>query len=515
MLTAVLLIFCALAQAPGPGVAPPDSVQRIVLLELDSVAPPDRPYTRYLDLSDIPVGVERDRIRKRVDFAANGTSWRPTFGHAEPVAAGRLLRIDLRQFGWDYASRWKRLRELESRGVRFDLRDAEARRLFLDPWEQLARLDPFFVTGDYEYGHYVRGWLDPAVTAALRRATYSCKPVLRASWVLPRLLTEKKFGGIYSDLLMIPPKEADFYKSLLIDIRRFEGDNYLLRGGAVLGGGPDGVALHNRELQLFPSPYGPSGTGYYWRTFDVNVDARGEKSVLESFRGTLRHDGREAIGTLPNGLHWYRLDDGKGNQAADVPPDIAQVKETPAGLPVRDVRVINAYGCIRCHAPSNGIYPFSDVVRRIFLAPQANLVTKYRDEAAVLEDYYASDLGRIIERQRADYAESLRAACGMTGAEAVGIVGAIEQQIHDPVTPERAAAELGYPADAARVYWLAAALPHKTCGCQYPGSPHLAILATGQPIRRAAWEQSAGDAYRAILHPWEQPAGHPPPPKGP
>ena len=77
--------------------------------------------------------------------------------------------------------------------------------------------------------------------------------------MLPRLLLEKGFGGIYSTLLMIPKVEAEYYKTLLIDVAAFERDNYLLKGGAVLGGGPGGVALHNRELQLMPSPYGAGG----------------------------------------------------------------------------------------------------------------------------------------------------------------------------------------------------------------------------------------------------------------
>ena len=88
----------------------------------------------------------------------------------------------------------------------------------------------------------------------------------------------------------------------------FERDNYLLKGGAVLGGGPGGVALHNRELQLMPMPYGPSELliladlrresrrSVPARRADGNqvlVDGKlVPESDLKAFRGTIVHDGR-------------------------------------------------------------------------------------------------------------------------------------------------------------------------------------------------------------------------------
>lgn len=273
----IFLVFFALSGQ----LATPDAVTRLAFLDVHDATPAeDRRYTRYLSVHAAPSG-DRPVLRKVVTYAANATSFRSGFGTPKPVG-DLLLKLDLRDYGWDYPARSKRLRELERRGADFRFKDVEARRLFLDPWEALGRLDPYFEANHYDAaGHLVIGWIDPAVTNAIRQETYSRKPVLRADWVIGKLLTEKSFGGIYADLLMHPPREADGYKALLIDIEAANRDNQLRQGGAVLA---STVALNNRELRLTYNPY-PLGGGYYWETDDFNSDERGDKSVLERFAG--------------------------------------------------------------------------------------------------------------------------------------------------------------------------------------------------------------------------------------
>jgi hypothetical protein len=493
----VFIVLVLLGQAPAPELMTPEGVWSAAYLDLyDKTEPADRRYTRYLYAPDNSAAYPQI-----VDLAANSTSFRGTLAHVDPIGR-RILKLDLRAFAWDYASRTKRLAELERRGVKFDFKDANERREFLDPWEKLARADPYFVADHYDSGGgYRKGWIERDKVNAARQLTYSLKFVLRADWVLPRLLLEEKLDGIYSTLLMIPKLEDQFYRSLLIDIKAYERDNYLIKGGAVQGGGPVGVSLNNRELQLFNGPY-----GYYYRTFDVNVDARGNKSVLEATKGTLDHDGREAFGQLPNHMLWWRLDNGDGVQAAEVPPEIAQVKESPAGLPIRDTRVLTAYQCFRCHLPNNGIYPFEDIVRKAFLSKQAVLNVKAKNPYAASElataiaDYYDEEMPKTIKRQQEDFAAVLKSACGMTGPEAAHeIVGAIETYLHDTVSPGAAAREMGYPPDQANIAWLGASLPYSYGGVHYEGNPQLAVLASGQPLKRAAWEQSFGDAMRMAI----------------
>lgn len=515
MISILAAILLAAAPDGGPDLAPPDALWSVAFLDLhDRTAPGDRPYTRYLSVANKPANARPDYL-KVITFAGNLTSWRSELARPYLVGGGLLIKLDLRWFGWDYPFRAYRLRELERRGVVFKFKDANERRLFLDPWEKLALLDPFFEVGCYDArGVYIRGWLDPARVNAARHESRSLKFTLRADWVVGRLLQDKKFGGIYSDLLMFPPKEADQYKSLLIDINSVNRDNALRQGGAVL---ESIVALHNRELQLIPSPY-PAYNGFLWQTFDVNIDARGNKSVLESFRGTMVHDGRETIGSLPNRLLWFRLFDGDGNSADVVPEDIAQIKIHQD--PIRETRVINGYACLKCH--ENGIYPFVDVVRRTFLSDAARIKVAGhhgKDEAAAIEDYYASTLGKTIAAQNAVFTARVVECVGVDGATICKLtVDAIESYTHDLVTLDAAAADIGYPVDLARLYFLAASdpalaaatakalrVPGGTLHYCVPdhGNPQLAVLASGQAIRRAAWEQSVGDALRVLAYPWE------------
>lgn len=473
----------------------PDGITRQAFLNVhDETEPEDRRYTRYLSLHAAPAD-QRATLRKTIAYAVNVTSFRSTLGTPRPVGDA-LLKLDLRDYGWDYPSRTQRLAELERRGVRFDLRDAEARRLFLDPWEALGRLDPFFEANHYDaQGHLVLGWIDRDVTNAFRQETYSRKPVLRADWIVGKLLLEKSFGGLYSDVMMFPPREADGYKSLLIDVAAANRDNQLRQGGAVLA---STVALNNRELRLLYNPY-PLGSGYYWETDDFNSDERGDKSVLERFRGETKHDGRETIFSLPNGLQAYRVFDGAGNAVDAVPESIAQIKDPL--LPSRETRVVNSYKCLECHL--SGIRDFADVVRKAFLNPAARLKVRSHDPheadalAEALEDYYSSSLGTTIRRQQDAYRAALQQACGMNGNEtAAAVISAVEVYRYDLVPPEAAAREMGADLDPARLAWLVASGPYTLHGITYPGDPQLAVLATGQPIRRAAWEQSFGDAMR-------------------
>ena len=124
--------------------------------------------------------------------------------------------------------------------MNFNLKDEAEKPALPGPLGKLTLLDPYFAVDKYYYdntyaGPQSEGWIDPKSEKAARLLSYSRKFMLRGDWVLPRLLLEKGFGGIYSTLLMIPKVEAEYYKTLLIDVAAFERDNYLLKGGAVLG----------------------------------------------------------------------------------------------------------------------------------------------------------------------------------------------------------------------------------------------------------------------------------------
>jgi hypothetical protein len=492
----VFIVLALLGQASAPELMTPEQVWSRCLLDLnDNVEPADRPYTRYLYAPD-----DTWPYPQIASYAANSTSFRTEFGQVESLG-GKILRLDLRAFGWDYPSRVKRLAELERRGVNFNLKDVSAHLALLNPWEQLARLDPYFEADRYDSsGQYRRGWINSDMVNAARGLSRSLKFVLRIDQVTPRMLTGKTLGGIYGDLLLFAPKEEDVFRGLLIDVKSINRDSQLRQGGAVL---ESIVALHNRGLEMLPTYYGHGGNKYHWQTYDEKEDATGNKSVLEAFAGTLDHDGRETIGSLPNGLQYYLLFDGKGDAVDVVPESIAQIK-SPLVTPVHETRVINSYKCLECH--TSGIIGFEDVVRKAFLSSAAQLKARAKSPyaaselATALAEYYTSDVPDTITAQQKAYTARLKQCCGMDGVElAKAVIGAVEDYQYSLVTQATAAREQGYPEDFARMTWLGASVPYSYGGYQYAGSPALAVLATGQPIRRASFEPAFGDAMRVAI----------------
>lgn len=510
MIAPLLLVFALGPPVlPGPATVTPDMVWTLAYRDLyGNVKREDRPYTRYFDCHYL-AAEDRDTLRDALDYGLNATSFRTELARVEPVG-DYLLRMDTRRYAWDYGARSRRLAEYERRGATFAFKDDAEKRRFLNAWELLIATEPYGYTDTPGYV----GWIDPGIERAGREQSRSLKFVARGDWALARMLTEPTFGGVYSDLLMFPKAEADFYKAWLVPIKEIERDNQLLRGGAVLKS--LGVAVNNRELQMFPTFYGHGGVAHGWRTLDANtgasfvVNAQGgkdPKSVLRAFKGTIVHDGRESFGTLGNGIFWWQLYDnaskvagGTGNRVDVVPETIAQV-QAPL-LPVRETRVYGGAKCLECHVA--GVKDFEDVVRKIFASDAGRLDTKARDRyladdlAEALEDYYASDLGRMIRTQQDAYLARLKEACGMDGpGTARAVVGTIEAYLRDPVNPEQVARDIGYSPDFARLAWMAGSVPQTIRGVRYQGNPNLAALAAGEGIPRQAYEESFGDAIRS------------------
>lgn len=472
-----LTILAVLAQAPAT------FADSYAVAVADLMARPAdlRRTTRYLSLANIRPS-NRAALTKALTFALNSTSFRSEMVRPESLADGTLLRIDLRSLGWDRDTRAARLNRMRLSGVQFSPT--------LDVWEQFAKADPYYKVTTPHGG---RGWIDPALEYQARQASYSITFILRGDWLLSKLMTDRP-SGFYSDVLMLPPKENDLYRVFGIDVAFVDRENQLKRGGAVL---ESIVALHNRELQQIPSLYGYDDR-FIWRTFDVNVDKAGDKSVLEAFAGRLKLDGREIIGTLPNGLHWYYLANAVGNQVAEVPTDIAQdMRQTRE--PVRDRRVLSPYKCVACHGPQNGTYPFDDVVSKAMLNPAVGILAVFKDKVKLadekerIEEYYLSGLGRQIRRQQDSYAERLKVCNGETGTEnAVNVVSLVEAYPANLVTREQAARDMGLTVPEAVKAW------------RLSGNSQLVVLSSGQPIRRAAWESAFQDAMRAVAWPWEK-----------
>ncbi len=484
------LVAAIFLQAPD---RTPNGLFSAAALDLTERTPPDkRRTTRYLSLQAVPEG-EREAFGKALAFALNSTSFRTILYNPPTLNGGLLVKIDLEALGWDRPSREAKLARLEASGVRFGFTGSE-RESFLDPWETIAVAEPYTRVTQENNGKITRGWVNPQVENSVRQLTYSANFCVRADWLLPRLLLEKADSGFYSQLLMFPPTEAELYKAFGVDIGFVDREAQLKRGGVVF---ESIVARHARELQLIPSLFGLDYK-YIWRTFDFATEDTAEKSVVENLAGTSRHDGREVIGTLSNGLNWYYLADGKGKQVAKVPQDIALNMNEGFKIPIRDRNVTNSYSCILCHGPVGGIIPFSDVIGKAIIDPAIGLLVLGKDKSAVaekrqtLEEYFLSNLPKTIARQQDSYTDRIKELNGLDPAKnAEQLIGFVNKFLWELVTPEQAALEMGETLATATALW------------RRSGNSNLILLASGQPIRRAALERSFGDGARAKLYNWE------------
>lgn len=467
-----------------------------------NVAPDKRRVTRYLSLQAYPEA-DRMKVIQSLDFAINSLSWRSTIVHGVIVGGDRLLyQIDTEALGWDRESRIAQRAEWEKRGVKFAFKDQHEEARFLDPWESMAAREPYFKTSQINARHeLIRGWIDPILEERTRLASYSSNLVLRADWFLAHSLTEKDRGGFYSLLLMIPQTEQELYKVLLIPIETVERAAQLRYGGAVA---KSIVAFHNRGLEVFYSPYG-RGAKYFWRTYDVLRDDLAEKNVNVSLGGTLKHDGRETIGSLPNGMQFYGVYDGKGKQVEVVPQGIAI--DMRRDTLDQDRNVINAVKCVSCHEA--GINPYEDRIGFSILHPQIGLGTFSYDRARAsgrayeLSDYYRiaekGGLAREVLRHQEAYAEAMLDVNEMTPEDnARRVIGWYDAYVYRLIGLNQAAREMGLTIEQARE-----ALRHTEDPARHTPDSTLVVLSSDQQVSRTQWEASFGNAMRAQVFPWE------------
>lgn len=500
----------------------PNDEYALALADLTGqVAPESRFTTRYASLIAVPSDQQAEFLQA-LTFALNSTTTSSQF--YKPTVVGNLVRLDLMALGWDKDFRAEELDRLTAEGIIFNFVSPEIKAKYIDIWESIGQGDPYYRVSN----NFARGWIDPANDLAARAFSGSSKFLVRADWLLSHILLEARDGGYYSQLLLLPNQEKDLYKRFGENIATVERFNQLRRGGATVG--PSIVARHNRELQEIPSNFGYD-LRYIWRTFDFATDADDpQKNIFRSLAGTAVHDGREIIGTLPNGLHWYYVSDGKGVQANVVPQAIALDQRNKRGI--TDPNVTNAIKCIDCHAPVSGIYPFKDSIKGAVISPEIALAVIAKDKSKIetqfvpivgpppaqphfqvqipatfpqdarsfvinrvrdLEEYYLTDLDDRIIQQQQSYENRLLMCNGLDPVKnAASIMAAYNKYHEDLVGPEQAAQELGLTFDDAIPLLRAS------------GNQDLVLLSTGQKIRRASWERGFADAIKVPIYPWER-----------
>ncbi len=493
---AILLSSLILIQ-PNQNIISLNDIQTIAFNDLQTLNKNDYLNIRYLSLHAIPLN-RRNQLITSLIYTLNATSFRSKLSNPVIILdknnAPILLRINLSDISWDLSNRSKRIGRLKARNV-------DITSFTPDIWELLTQDDYYFQTNSLNSKNEpLRGWLDPGINEQLRTLTYSSRAILNGYQILNHLLLEPA----YSQALLLPSKEADLYKAFGIDQTLIDNDPQLKKGGATLD---SIVALHNRELQLIPSLYGKDNK-FIWRTFDFNKDATGNKSVLENFVGSVKHDGREIIGSLPNGLHWYYLANAAGTQVNVVPQDIAidqreVILDPNAKVPlvIKDRSVLNSYKCISCH--ESGINSFNDVIALNVLKPKVGLgifnkvkdpnYLKNNDFKEAIEDYYLSNINREITSQQINYVATIKQCNGLDNVEnAYTINNLVEDYQYKLITPIQAQLEMCVSANEFQIL------------CRNSANPYLVLLANGQPIRRAAFEKAFYDALTVKIYPWDK-----------
>lgn len=270
-------------------------------------------------------------------------------------------------------------------------------------------------------------WLPAGEIAQLIAITQSQAPILRGDW----FLAFASWAPAYYQLLGLGEKLADFERLAFADEVLAAKARAQVKGAVAFSS----VALHNRTLNRIPTISGVLG-GYFWLSKDTkaSIDDRDYLNVLldEKF------DATEGICSLPNGLQAYLLTDGAGKRLDVALADIAIDGET--GL--ADKQVYAARNCVTCHA--RGIRPIQDEVRALSRDQIALLVTDPTQARRVADLYFSIDLAAVVEHDNAQFAQAVRLANGLTPAANGALFERLVATYLDaPVTPERAAAEVG------------------------------------------------------------------------
>jgi hypothetical protein len=525
-----------------PASMPPYAIHQVAASDLRAVAAEARPWTRYLSLHGIP-DAERDSFCTALDLALNGTSIRGNLYRPRRVGGGLLVRLDLRGLGWDRFSREVELDKLEKLGVKLEFKTDRDKRFYVDIWETIGYHEPYFVATDA----YRRGWLNPAIVDAAEKVAYTRKLVVAAHWLYPRLLLERQDGGFYSQLLIHPPTLADLEKRYGVFRAFIDQDIRAKHGAAVV---KSLVSYNPREIQ-----YLAGGTGgdlsYFSITNDYLKSDRADKDPRETPAGRSSPDAHEVLLPLANGLQAGYLANGQGVQVAFAPQQVAEdQRDAVPGRYYSPTKTVFAYAkCADCHWESGGQIGFADRVMPLIRPPRRDtgyLVVDYDPKAAARESRLIEEFYREgLPRKQALYRGSLEARVKeLTGQDCLAASRNLLRWYDrltpvyaaEPVTPEIAYREMGYPAPAARAMWKAASVqgvgkplrPAKDLAAQVlyqalaplqygpsavasspigdhrlDGTDPLGFLAAGEPLTRIRWEQVVGDALSQDVFRWD------------
>lgn len=396
---------------------------------------------------------ERDEMAALLSLALNLVSQSNVIARPVPVAGGSLLAFDLGAFGIDAAT-WEAV--------------TTAGEPYYHLRTQVAGKDgkPQTVFTD-------GGWVGLEDAAKLRALTGSASALVRADWLLARLITTVDVGAYYEFAGVANQTADQIYTGLGID---FAATDRL--------GVETWAALLRSDVTHKPRRIirRQGAAGGAWKTEDTIAEAQDADPIRDPL--ARKAEGTEHVVAKLNGLPLFLLTDAAGKLVEVAPANLATDHTNAHG----DAQLAPALSCITCHREGL-LRPFGNDLASLI---SGGVDVLAGDPARLVKlAAYFRDTERILRRDREDFATAVSAATGGLAVEDVADIlpRAYRRYAFEPVTMERAADSLGVTVAA-----LHAALAGS-------GDPIALALISGHAVQRKQWEGTFAEAALSVSRP--------------
>lgn len=385
-----------------------EAVLEAILQDLAAQDMVVQPFTRYVSLVHAHnaglCGADLELRRLAVAKLINALSQAPKV--VAPVAIdggdGLLLRVDLRDYGWD------------------DPAVASDMQMFPDTWEMVARTSP------YALEHFGPTALAIAEMAGTAQAVVQADALVAFASRPP----------LYYDALAVPDTLGGLSQLLAVDLDAAVAEEKLSDGDLVARAAfhESSVTDFNRVMERHQ--LAQAATRSLWRTHDFASQIGFGNPFIHPF--DFEPDVSEVLFSLPNGLHGYMIVDPAGARLDEMPVDIEQDGAAP------DVIVRPGVSCMGCHGA--GIIPASDDLRWELDNGMTEANFDENDKEGIRNLHPTrEDMDVLLMADRDAYAAALAVAGVTLGAEEP--VSTVAFRFDEDVDAVRAAAELWVPFD--------------------------------------------------------------------
>jgi hypothetical protein len=370
-------------------------------------------FKRYLSLVGLHnqksiSDVEMKQAINAVSRTINSLSFRPAIVLPELVNE-QLLRIDLRDYGWDEAD-----------------------------WEFLVSTYPYGGIFSAEQRAIMKTMTDPDPVSEALSGTEVAS--VRVEWFLANATRPENYHRFLDMPATTQALEQKLGFSILANLDRMMKDNSAKSDVVTRSGFMNsGVSSTNRVMERHSI-----NTGSFWISYDFAPPFAGE-DPLEKLRKNIfaapfgpsladaplsfKHDGGEVIFSLPNGLFGYLLVTAAGARL-DIAP-VAIVSD-----PARPEGILNGLSCMTCHRA--GLIPKEDEVSKTI---ESRLTGELK---LALKRLYApkGEIYALLDADNVAYLAAVRKASINKEQTSVDIVG-LGVRFEREVSIQMAAAELG------------------------------------------------------------------------